>query len=65
MYKFWTYYFGSPNNVGQDPPLDTTIKRYNTNIQWPKSLCIHVLHSGVAPLFKYDFKWFRDTNYKP
>jgi len=21
MYKFWTYYFGSPNNTGQDPPL--------------------------------------------
>jgi len=21
MYKFWMYYFGSPNNVGQDPPL--------------------------------------------
>jgi len=20
MYKFWMYYFDSPNNVGQDPP---------------------------------------------
>jgi len=21
MYKFWMYYLGSPNNVGQDSPL--------------------------------------------
>jgi len=25
MYKFWMYYLGSPNNVGQDPPLVGTI----------------------------------------
>jgi len=24
MYKFWMYYFGSPDNVGQDPPVTTT-----------------------------------------
>jgi len=21
MYKFWMYYFGSPDNIGQDPSL--------------------------------------------
>jgi len=21
MYKFWTYYFDFPNNIGQDPSL--------------------------------------------
>ena len=25
MYKFWIYYFGSPDNVGQDPPLDIRV----------------------------------------
>jgi len=25
MYKFWMYYFGSPNNVGQDPSLGTRL----------------------------------------
>jgi len=25
MYKFWMYYLGTPNNVGQDPPLKRDI----------------------------------------
>jgi len=29
MYKFWTYYFGSSNNVDKDPPLTGRSKKGN------------------------------------
>jgi len=61
MYKFWMYYLGTPNNVGQDPPLfetsnklnDILLKRLNSSIckdarlYWSNVLCLFGWKSGL------------------
>ena len=61
MYKFWMYYLGTPNNVGQDPPL--SIRDNNQTLEPKKlskissSLCTQVFINDHSSSTCYKTIW--------